>query len=104
MLHLLQIWVKNWHFRGIERAGLGLAGNVKMVGKGKKGDQSRGGGEMGIEVNRGHCAPVALLCSAAALRYQPSAPNSQVSTKPQTSGMQLAEELWLRFPDIKTVR
>ena len=70
-----------------------------MVGKGKKGDQSRGGGEMGIEVNRGHCAPVALLCSAAALRYQPSAPNSQVSTKPQTSAMQLAEELWLRFPD-----
>ena len=83
---------------------MGLAGNVKMVGKGKKGDQSRGGGEMGIEVNRGHCAPVALLCSAAALRYQPSAPNSQVSTKPQTSAMQLAEELWLRFPDIKTVR
>ena len=36
MLHLLEIWVKSWHFRGIERAGLGLAGNVKMVGRVKR--------------------------------------------------------------------
>ena len=82
MLHLLQIWVKNWQFRRIERAGLGLAGNVKMVGKGKKGDQSRGGGEMGIEVNRGAIArlwlySVQLLRSdinplLQILKYQPS--------------------------------